>query len=246
MRIGSLFSGIDGLGLGLERAGLGPIAWQVESDEFCRLILQRHWPATDRYTDVRDVDWADVQPVDVVCGGFPCQPFAIPGLRQGVSDERWMWPEFARCLRVVRPRYVVVENVPALLADWDAFGAVLADLAALGYDAEWDVLSACAMAAPHTRERLFVVAYTAGELRPSWLAQEQRRIGSTPLRPSADGEHAWSRPGVWLEAARSADRVADGPTHRMVAAGGNAVVPQVAEFIGRLILAHQRGQGVAA
>jgi DNA (cytosine-5)-methyltransferase 1 len=236
----SLFSGIGGLELGLERAGM-TVVGQVEIDEFCRRVLAKHWPEVPRHDDVRTcVEWwlGDSRPtVDLVCGGFPCQPFSISGAQLGMGDERWGWPWFADVVRRVRPCYVLVENVTALLADSDAFGRMLSDLAELGFDADWSVLSACAVGAPHTRERLFLVAYAAGEFRPTRMAKKQRGNGSPSVRPGGNGEHAWSRPRVWMEAARPAHRVADGPTHRMVAAGGNAVVPQVAEHVGRLILA---------
>lgn len=240
MNVLELFAGIGGIGLGLERAGM-TVVGQVELDPFCQQVLAKHWPEVPRHDDVRTAStWWSSEPrpaVGLVAGGFPCQPFSGAGTRRGMADERWGWPWMADVIRMVRPRYVLVENVPALLADRDAFGWILADLADLGFDAEWGVLSACAMGAPHTRERLFLVAYPAGEFRAPRLAQEQRRNGQTAIRPHRNGQHAWSSPGVWLEAARGADRVANGPTNRMVAAGGNAVVPQVAEHIGRLIVA---------
>jgi DNA (cytosine-5)-methyltransferase 1 len=268
MNVLSLFSGIGGLELGLERAGMTVIG-QVELDPYCRRVLAKHWPEVPRYDDVRTaVDWwlrcpecghpgrlgresrvwchslaccttrlVPVRPpVDVICGGYPCQPFSGAGAQRGSADERWGWPWFADVIRAIRPRYVVVENVAALLRDADAFGRMLGDLAELGFDAEWDVLSACAFGAPHTRERLFLVAHAVGELRPTRLAEKQRRLGPTPLRQVSDGQHAWGRPALWVEAASASDRVADGTASRMVAAGGNAVVPQVAEHIGRLIV----------
>ena len=158
----SLFAGIGGLDLGLERAGLRTVG-QVEIDPFCRRVLARHWPEVPRHDDVRTAPaWWTGAPrprVDVVAGGFPCQPFSTAGRRRGVADERWGWPWMAGVVRLVRPRYVLVENVPGLLRDRDAFGWVLADLATLGFDARWGVLSACALGAPHTRERLFLLAY---------------------------------------------------------------------------------------
>lgn len=236
-----LFSGIGGLELGLERAGMTTVG-QVELDPYCRRVLAKHWPDVPRHDDVRTAAgwWLSTErpTVDVACGGFPCQPFSISGDQLGTADERWGWTWMADVIRRVRPRYVVVENVPGLLADSAAFGRVLGDLASAGFDADWAVLSACAFGAPHARERLFVVAYATGELRPPRLAEEQRGQRQAALRARADGEHAWGSPGVWMEAARAADRVADGPTHRMVAAGGNAVVPQVAEYVGRLIVDH--------
>lgn len=239
----SLFAGIGGLELGLERAGM-TVVGQVELDDYCRRVLAKHWPDVPRHKDVRTAaDWwlsTERPTVDVICGGFPCQPFSGAGARRGIADERWGWPWFADVLRLLGPRYVVVENVAALLRDAGAFGTVLADLAYLGFDAEWDVRTACAVGAPHTRERLFIVAYPAGELRPARLAEEQRGQRQAPVRAGSDGEHAWRRPRVWLEAARAVDRVADGSTRRMVAAGGNAVVPQVSEHVGRLIVEHDR------
>ena len=151
--VGSLFSGIGGLDLGLERAGM-EVRWQVENDPWCRSILERHWPGVPRYGDIKEVE--DLEYVDVVCGGFPCQPVSVAGKRLGQADERWLWPEFARILRLVRPRYALIENVPGLLVR--GFSDVLGDLAALGFDAEWGVLSAADMGAPHLRKRVFIIA----------------------------------------------------------------------------------------
>ncbi len=140
MNVLSLFAGIGGLELGLERAGMTTVG-QVEIDPWCRQVLARHWPDVPRHDDVRTAPdwWASTErpPVDVVCGGFPCQPFSTAGLRRGVTDERWGWPWMADVIRMARPRYVVVENVAALLRDSDAFGWLLADLADLRMDAEW-------------------------------------------------------------------------------------------------------------
>lgn len=155
LKIGSVFSGIGGLELGLERAGVGRTVWQVEKEPFCRAVLAKHWPDAVRYEDVTTTDWSTVEPVDVICGGFPCQPFSSAGERRGVGDERWGWPWFAACIRVVGPTFVVVENVAELVRDTDAMGSVLRDLHRLGFDAEWSVVSACSVGAPHVRRRLF-------------------------------------------------------------------------------------------
>ena len=153
MNVLSLFAGIGGLDLGLERAGM-TVVGQVEIDPFCRRVLERHWPDVPRHDDVRTaVAWwvrRGAPAVDVVAGGFPCQPFSTAGLRRGVTDERWGWPWMADVVRAVRPRFVVVENVPALLADRDAFGWLLADLVTLGFDAEGAVVGL----AQHTEHRL--------------------------------------------------------------------------------------------
>src|SRR5688572_3769518 len=166
MNVLSLFSGIGGLELGLERAGM-TVVGQVEIDPFCRRVLAKHWPDVPRHDDVRTcVEWWRSGPrpaVHVVAGGFPCQPFSSSGLRRGVADERWGWPWMFDVVRELRPDVVLVENVADLLRYRDAFGWLLGDLAELGFDAEWDVLSACAVGAPHPRERLFLVANATGD-----------------------------------------------------------------------------------
>jgi DNA (cytosine-5)-methyltransferase 1 len=157
LTIGSLFSGVGGLELGLEWAGLGPVLWQAESDPFCRSVLARHWPDATRYSDVRSID-ASTPRVDVLCGGFPCQDISDAGKRAGIDGERsGLWSEFARVIGLLRPRFVVVENVSALLGR--GMGRVLGDLSELGYDAEWSTLRASDVGASHRRERVFVVAY---------------------------------------------------------------------------------------
>jgi len=160
----SLFSGIQlgGLDLGLDRAGWTCVG-QVEIDPFCRSVLDQHWPEVPKHDDVRTaVEWWLGEPrpaVDAVVGGFPCQPFSTAGRRLGLADNRWGWPWFCDVLRALRPRFVVVENVSALLRDRDAFSWLLGDLAAIGYDAEWDCIPAAAVGAPHRRDRVFLVAY---------------------------------------------------------------------------------------
>jgi DNA (cytosine-5)-methyltransferase 1 len=245
----SLFSGIGGLELGLERAGM-TVVGQVELDPFCRSVLSTHWPEVPRHDDVRTAPawWASRPrpPVDVVAGGFPCQPFSTAGRRRGTADERWGWPWFHDVVRAVRPRYVLVENVAALVSDpgfADAFGWMLGDLAALGFDARWSVLSACAVGAPHVRERLFLVAYTD-------RVDGQTRMGPRTRRPVQEdhrGTRAWPDPvNGLMEAASRSRRVADGLPAPLeparVRALGNAVVPQVAELLGHAILDHAEGR----
>lgn len=240
MNVLSLFSGIGGLELGLERAGM-TVVGQVEIDPFCRSVLARHWPEVPRHDDVRTAPawWASrARPaVHVVAGGFPCQPFSSAGRRRGVADERWGWPWMADVVRTVRPDYVVVENVDALVRDTEAFGWILGDLAQLGFDADWGVLSACALGAPHVRRRLFLVAHTHRGDGPA-------RLGTQLPPPALRAGHL--RAGAWpdpvdglVEAARRSRRVAHGIPDRLEPARirglGNAVVPQVAEHLGRLI-----------
>ena len=163
--VGSLFSGIGGLDLGLERAGF-EVKWQIENNPYCQGILAKHWPDVKRYGDITTVTGHELTPVDMICGGFPCQPVSVAGQRQGVNDDkgRWLWPEFRRIVELVRPRFVFVENVTGLLTanDGHAFGDILGDLAELGYDAEWSVLSASDVGAPHLRKRVWLVAHDNG------------------------------------------------------------------------------------
>lgn len=121
---------------------------------------------------VKEVDWSHVRPVDLVAGGFPCQPVSTAGRRLGTSDPRWLWPEFARCIRVLRPRWILVENVPGILHvnQGEAFAEILRDLAELGYDAEWNSIPAAAFGAPHLRYRIFLVAYPRGRFQPEQQA----------------------------------------------------------------------------
>jgi DNA (cytosine-5)-methyltransferase 1 len=246
----TLFSGVEGLGLGLERAGM-TIVGQVEIDPWCRRVLERHWPEVPKHDDVRTaVEWWRSEPrppVHVVAGGPPCQPFSHAGRGRGVADERWMWPAMAHAVRELRPRYVVVENVASLTADRAAFGWILADLAELGFDAEWSLLPACAVGAPHTRERLFLVAYADVQHGPEGLgAGQARRVTRIPGRSrqgqrGAAAARAWRDRVDWAVAASAAsDRDADGLAGRMVEAGGNAVVPAVAERVGRMIMNAER------
>lgn len=238
MNVVSLCSGIGGLDLGLQRAGM-TIIGQVERDPLCRSVLARHWPDVPRHDDVATFAawWRQERRPDahVIAGGIPCQPFSHAGFRRGVSDERWLWPAMADAIRVAGPRYVILENVSALLSDRAAFGWILSDLAAFGFDADWSVLSACAVGAPHTRERLLLVAYPHGSDGAPRLGNRDRR--PRPVREPVAGPGSWrDRVDRAVEAAATDDRDTDGTARGLVAAGGNAVVPQVAEFIGRVIL----------
>ena len=164
LRYGSLFSGIGGIDLGMDMAGF-ECAWQVEIDDYCRQILDKHWPGVPKYKDIYELKGEEIEPVDILCGGFPCQPVSVAGKRGGVDDERWLWDEFYRLICELRPRWVVAENVTGLFSanSGRAFAGVLRDLAESGYDAVWDVYPAGGpggVGAPHRRERVFIVAHT--------------------------------------------------------------------------------------
>lgn len=250
MTFGSLFAGIGGIDLGLERAGM-VCKWQVEIDERCRRVLDKHWPNVPKHRDVRLVSAWNLEAVDVIAGGFPCQPHSQAGKRRASADERDLWPEFRRLIHELRPGWVLAENVPGLLSS-DAgrfFGGVLRDLAQLRYDAEWSLLSACTLGAPHTRERVFLMAYSREVAGLGWRQRKGSRTSveglCAPIRGAHNVEaHRFDQISGWWAAQPSVGRVADGVSARMDRIGliGNAVVPQVAEFIGRCILEFEAAQ----
>ncbi|WP_422754927.1 DNA cytosine methyltransferase [Micromonospora sp. WMMD708] len=230
----SLFAGIGGLDLGLERAGMRVVG-QVEIDPFCRSVLARHWPEVPRHDDVRTATrWWRSRPrpaVHVVAGGFPCQPVSDAGRKLAQKDARWLWPEMAEVIAAVRPTWVVGENVPGLRTR--GLTDVLRDLDRLGYRARAGYISACEMGAPHPRKRLFVLAHTKGEGRCPGRTQREG-----PAAPDDDLTHLGGprrRTGWPTEprVGRVAYGVPSGVDRRR--ALGNAVVPAAAEHIGRLI-----------
>jgi len=195
VRIGSLFSGIGGLELGLEAAIPGAhTVWQVEQADYPRSVLAKHWPNARRYDDVRMVHrpWSvpgrgevitqELAAVDLVCGGFPCQDISVAGTGAGLAGSRsGLWFEYLRIVRALRPHWVVVENVAALRKR--GLGAVLWGLADLGYSAEWSMLSAADVGAPHLRKRLFVIAWRrdlADSTRERWPAGGSESRSNTP------------------------------------------------------------------
>jgi DNA (cytosine-5)-methyltransferase 1 len=163
MRIGSLCSGAGALELGLCAAlEIDPatsIAWHCENDKAAASVLEAHWPGVPNYSDITTIDWTEVESIDWLTAGYPCQPFSSAGRRQGSDDERHLWPFVATAIRVLRPRGVLLENVAGHLSL--GFGVVLGDLATIGYDARWVCLPASGAGAPHRRERVFIHAAPA-------------------------------------------------------------------------------------
>ena len=172
MKIGSLFSGIGGLDLGIEK-GLSKYGaetvWQIEMDKHCVNVLKKHWPnALQIEDDINNVDFSKLEKVDMLIGGFPCQTFSVAGSRKGLSEEDdrgILWYQFERAISTIRPEWVVAENVRGLLTAKDdrgrkggAFARVVSFLASRGYRVEWQVISAGSVNAPHLRERVFIVA----------------------------------------------------------------------------------------
>lgn len=167
-RLGSLCTGYGGLDLGAELA-LGPLehVWHAEIDPDASKVLAAHWPDVPNLGDLTAVDWSQVEPVDVLTAGFPCQPVSSAGQRKGVDDERWLWDDIAAAIGRMdpRPRLLVLENVPGLLTAnrGHAMARVICGLAALGYVGRYRVVSAADVGAAHRRERVFVVAWPAAD-----------------------------------------------------------------------------------
>jgi DNA (cytosine-5)-methyltransferase 1 len=254
LTIGSLFSGIGGLERGLEMCGLGPVLWQCDNDPCSRAVLAEHWPGVRRYDDVRDID-ETAERVDIVCGGFPCQPVSVAGKRKAQSDTRWLWPFFANVIQRLRPSVVFIENVPGLRTA--GLHDVLADLAAIGFDAEWGCFAAAEAGAPHRRRRLFILAYSdrerlrhehgrgAGASReaaiqpefagPPWVAPYANREGRLQSDGTIQPQWRWASDGDRWTFESPVPGVAHGIPRRMDRhrLAGNAVVPQQAALAWR-------------
>ena len=192
MRIGSLFSGIGLLDLGLERAGVGRTVWQVELNPKARLVLEHHWPEATRYEDVRSVGAATLAPVDLICGGFPCQDVSSAGKRVGLAGARsGLWFEFHRIVSELLPQWVVVENVTSGADRW--VDRVVAGLEQLGYACLPIPLAAADVGAPHLRARVFVVAAHTDRKGESARAEYAEVASASAAVANADGEQRDTR-----------------------------------------------------
>lgn len=156
LKLGSLCSGAGGLDMAVEQVFAAETVWHCEINEAASKVLAHRWPGVPNHRDLIATDWSTVEPIDVLCAGWPCQPFSLAGKQKGADDARAIWPHIARAVRVLRPRVILLENVAAVLRS--EFGRVGDSLAALGYDLRWTCLRAGDVGAPHRRERLFVVA----------------------------------------------------------------------------------------
>ena len=230
LTVGSLFSGIGGFDLGMERVGF-EIIWQCEIDKFCQRVLKKHWPNVRIYNDVKEINKSNTISPDVIMGGFPCQPFSVAGKRRGKEDDRYLWPEMLRVIQELKPTWVFAENVPGILHidNGMVFESVLSSLEIEGYEVTSFIIPACAVDAPHRRDRVWILAYSyeqhgyrsgfyAGEI-PQQKTTEIFRVRKWP-----------SESGIC--------RVANGIPNRKnrLEALGNAVVPQLVKMIGKCIL----------
>jgi DNA (cytosine-5)-methyltransferase 1 len=219
-RVLDLFSGIGGFSLGLERAGMRTVAF-CEIDPYCRRVLAKHWPGVPCYDDIRTFRGTECGPVDVVCGGWPCQTFSTAARGRNVHPD--MWPEFFRIVRTARPAWVVAENVPGAL---DGLDGIRGDLRRAGYSTAAVVCDTALPERQRARMRAIIVAHadSDGESRLSLHAEASR------IRKDATG--------VW-EPFPGTMGMDDGVPSRVdrLRALGNAVVPQIPEMIGRAIMA---------
>ncbi len=271
LRVGSLFSGIGGFDLGFQRAGF-EIAWQVENNDYCNKILEKHWPSVQRFGDIRAINPEECPPVDVLVGGYPCQPFSAAGDRKGASDDRYLWPEIIRLLRAWRklewnPSWCLFENVAGHIGL--GLDKVLSELEGEKYACWPLILPACAVDAPHRRNRVWILAYSQScrrhdtSIAPSRANQKWREVTSgrgsgTISNTCGEGlpesqcktvcgtrrrqeGRAVTECCRWLPEP-GVGRVAHGIPNRVdrLRSLGNAVVPQVVYEIARAIkLAHE-------
>jgi DNA (cytosine-5)-methyltransferase 1 len=273
LTVGSLFSGIGGLDLGLERAGM-KVIWQSEIDLYCNKVLKKHWPEVPNHGNIKDIDWGTVERPNVICGGYPCQPFSTAGKRRGTDDPRHLWPWVRTAISELRPDYAILENVRGHLSMGGL--QVIGELAEIGYDAQWRVVSAAGLGAPHRRDRLIIVAYPNNTRnRTPNSNMERERASSKQERQTIVARHGSSgrcadmadaastrrktslqqtqklwptnveqldiparQFNSWWEVEPNVGRVANGVSFRVdrLRGLGNAVVPQVAEYVGRLIV----------
>ena len=206
MKVDSLFSG-GGLGdYGLELAGM-EITWQVEKDDYCQKILKLRWPHVPKWKDIKQVDPGELPAVDLISGGFPCQPFSVAGKRQGEKDDRNLWPQMFRIIEAIRPAFVLAENVPGLIPVY--LDKVLSDLEGIGYSWEAFVVPACAFDAPHRRDRLWIVGYSIGSVsRGGSIVKRTRNKGRGKLQNGGKGLQSENRQSRSNDAEPSSKNVA--------------------------------------
>ena len=266
MKVLDLFSGIGGFSLGLERAGMQTVAF-CEIEEYPRKVLKKHWPNVPIFEDVRKLKGEQVGPIDLICGGYPCQPFSTAGKRRGEKDDRHLWPEYLRLIRETRPRWIIAENVAGHISM--GLDQVLSDMEGEGYKWEAFVIPACALNAWHRRDRVWIIANTGLSESPGWIhtekGQQSNRRGNARREFASLGgdvsdtdstrrekQHianiakktgldTWAINSGWKHWGNEpgVDRVANGVHARVdrIKCLGNAVVPQIPEIIGRAIMA---------
>ena len=239
-----LFSGIGGFALAASQVFEDhEVVAFCDNDKFCQAVLKKHWPNTKIYGDITDVRG---EKADLITGGFPCQPFSFAGRKKGSADSRYLWPAMFRVVRDAHPTWVVAENVPGLLA-WDEgkiFEQVCLDLEGEGYEVRSLIVPACAVGAPHRRDRVWIIGYAKHHGRDgtknrkgSSSRDERNKKGKNKVRKPQRADSLWSATSDWEqdwhEVAAKLCRVDDGVSKELyrdqrIKALGNAIVPQVA------------------
>lgn len=265
MKVLDLFSGIGGFSLGLERAGMETIAF-CEIDKFCQKVLNKHWPNVPIHDDITKLDGKQYAgTIDIICGGFPCQPFSVAGKQKGKDDNRYLWPEMFRIISQAKPTWVIGENVPGIINM--ALEQVSSDLESEGYQVQTLIIPACAVNAPHRRSRTWILAYTehagrnastqqrgdgaaiCNSTKRAYKAGEFKRICASALMANAEGQglerqnRSKSKLSQFARFSRWKTQPTicggdDGIPYRMerIKALGNAIVPQIPEILGKIIM----------
>ena len=254
MYVGSLFSGIGGIELGFQRAGF-KTKWFIEKDEYAKKILRKNFPDAVIYDDITKIDFRSIPKVDILTGGFPCQDISSSGKRAGIKGSKSsLWKYYKEAIRILRPRFAFIENVSILINR--GFNVVLADIASIGYDAEWYCVPASAIGALHQRDRVFIIAYLQGERKRllsvfKWnkrsrdiYTDRKNKVTSNTNNTGQSGnreneirqELFCSRTSQWAVEPRL-DRLVHGFPYRVdrIRCLGNSVVPQVAEVFAEAI-----------
>lgn len=229
MRSIELFAGIGGIALAAEWAGVETVAF-CEREHFCQKVLNKHWPDVPIFDDVKTLNkqaleerGIDIETIDIISGGYPCQPFSLAGERKGEEDDRHLWPEVKRLLQEIKPTWFVGENVIGHVTL--GLDTVLFDLENIGYSWQPFVIPACAVNAPHRRDRVFIIAHS-NEKRSECFTEEQIFRFSNIQRELSRSNQNWS--GGWNLSRPRVHRVGHGIPNWMdrIGALGNAVVPQ--------------------
>jgi DNA (cytosine-5)-methyltransferase 1 len=261
---GSLFTGIGGFDLAFASLGI-PMLWQVEIGPYCQAVLRKNFPGVALHGDVRGVGRQNLERVDIISGGPPCQSVSQTGKKKGAGDSRFLWPEMLRVVGELKPRWVVAENVRGLLSNdrGRTFEEICSGLETAGYEVVPFLLPACGFGAPHRRDRVWILAHSQGiEIRARNEAENRRQsrnnsAGESEVVPHTNEQHGWQvdnasgqvGPGnigdQWWEIEPGVGRVADGVPlrdHRLECLG-NAIVPQVAAWLGAQIVRHEQTRG---
>ena len=279
-----LFSGIGGFSLALERVGFTTVGF-CEVDPYCRLLLQKHWKGVTIHHDIKKLEAKDIkEPIDILTGGFPCQPYSVAGKQKGTNDDRYLWPDMFRVIKEVRPTWIIAENVRGIIniQDGMVFETVCTDLESEGFEVQAFIIPAAGVGAPHRRERVWIVGYskhngsltskierrntetstrtqegtnttlepkgTSGSRNNVTMENTRRKLYERPsvgeknedeTRKEITDQHQRSSSTSWgsWQSEPNVGRVANGVPQRAhrLRGLGNAIVPQIAEEIGKAI-----------